>query len=176
MHPELFVHELVLAALMARPARPWEVGGWLLGYWAADRSAVVVSHHTPAASRGTAFGVTICGQGHRKRFDAIFEATGGRASFIGDWHTHPAGPPQPSWQDLNAMKQLAEDPDYGTPCPLIAILSTGRLRARTPEVRWHLRGQTGNVNELAAIVYSGTRIPTRVQSSGATRSSAELSP
>lgn len=163
MLPELFVHEAVLAALADTPARPWEVGGWLMGYWSAERDALAVSHHTPPASRGTAFGVMISGRGHRKRFDAIFDETHGRATFIGDWHTHPAGAADPSHQDLSAMTQLAEDPDYGTPCPIIAIVATGRFRRRTPEIRWWLRRADGLVRERQPIAYAGPRIRTSQQ-------------
>jgi integrative and conjugative element protein (TIGR02256 family) len=156
--PELYVHETVLAALSALPARPWEVGGWLIGYWSTDREAVVVTHHTPARSRGTAFGVTISGRGHRKRFDAIFDRTGGHATFLGDWHSHPAGAAEPSQQDLTAMRQLADDANYATPCPLTAIVATGRFRRRLPETRWWLRPADGRVQELAALPYDGPRV------------------
>jgi integrative and conjugative element protein (TIGR02256 family) len=156
--PELFVHATVLAALSALPARPWEVGGWLIGYWSTDRDAVVVTHHTPGRSRGTAFGVTISGRGHRKRFDAIFDRTEGRATFLGDWHTHPGGAAEPSCQDLAAMRQLADDGNYGTPCPLIAIVATGRFRQRLPESRWWHRTTDGRVCELLARPYTGPRV------------------
>lgn len=152
---ELFVHADVERALASAPARPWEVGGWLQGYWSAERGAVVVTHHTPPASRGTGFGVTISGRGHRRRFDRIYDETDGRATFLGDWHSHPAGPASPSHRDVLAMAQLATDPDYGTPTPLIAIVATGRIRPRPAEIRWWLRSGDCMVHELASRTYEG---------------------
>ena len=155
---DLHVHEDVQASLAKLPPRPWEVGGWLLGYWSVDRSAIVVTHSTPSASRGTPFGVTISGHGHRRLFDEIYDRTGGRATFIGDWHTHPAGPAQPSLRDLRALAQLASDPDYGTPMPLIAITAIGRWRRRSPHTRWWVRTSQTLVIELRPRPYAGPAI------------------
>jgi integrative and conjugative element protein (TIGR02256 family) len=139
--PALFVHAEVLARFARLPARPWEVGGWLLGWWADSRSSLFVTHATPPASRGTPFGVTISGKGHRPYFDAAWEASGGTVTFLGDWHTHPGGPPLPSGRDRLAAQSLAEDVDFQTPEPLIAIVGTARWPwARTPaETRFYIR-------------------------------------
>lgn len=112
--PELLVHGEVLDRLMRIPGRPWEVGGWLLGWWSDDGSETLVTHATPPASRGTPFGVTISGRGHRPMFDAAWNASGGTVTFLGDWHTHPGGPAAVSERDRKAMRQLASDPDFGT--------------------------------------------------------------
>ncbi len=124
--PQLFVHGAAVANLAALPARPYEVGGWLLGYWSDDERSVFITHATPPASRGTPFGVRISGRGHRKRFDEAWTASGGLVTFLGDWHTHPASPPTPSERDEKALHKLATDPAYGTPNPLMVIVSTPR--------------------------------------------------
>lgn len=156
--PDLHVHEDVSASLSRLPPRPWEVGGWLLGYWSENRSAIVVTHSTPPASRGTPFGVTISGRGHRKLFNEIYDRTGGHATFLGDWHTHPSGSAHPSPRDISALEQLARHPDYGTPVPLIAITATGRWRRREPRTRWWLRPSPTLVAELSPQVYTGPAI------------------
>lgn len=106
------------------PSRPWEVGGWLLGY--RSGKAITITHATPPRSRGTARGVTISGRGHRPFFDAAWAASGGVITYVGDWHTHPGGPALPSVRDRDAGHQIAHDPDFGTNTPIVAIVATPR--------------------------------------------------
>jgi integrative and conjugative element protein (TIGR02256 family) len=162
--PRLYVSERLIRRLLALPARPWEVGGWLLGYWSDDRNAIVVTHATPPAFRGTAFGITISSKGHRRRFDEAWQRSDGHVTFIGDWHTHPASRTIPSATDVRAMRQLAEDRAYGTPEPLIAIASVPRW-ARTPHdahAAFHLRCADGDVIALAPILFSELPIEAQV--------------
>lgn len=123
--PQIFVYSGVLERLAALPARPWEVGGWLLGYWSESGSEVVVTHATPP-TRGTPFFIRLSGRGHQRRFDQAWAATGGHVTFLGDWHTHPGGGARASERDELALRQLAKDPDFGTPEPLMAIVPTAR--------------------------------------------------
>ncbi len=131
--PSLFVHRQVVERLGALPAGPCEVGGWLLGYWTADERNVIVTHATPAGRRGTPFHVRISGRGHRKHFDEAWAASEGHVTFLGDWHSHPGGSLLPSTRDRRALAKLAQQSDYGTPRPLLAI-------ARTPRWPWRRVG------------------------------------
>lgn len=137
--PSLWVHSEVVSSLVRLPKRPWEVGGWLLGFWTADRRSVFVTHGTPSAGCGTPFGVKISGRGHRGGFDEAWAASDGHVTFLGDWHTHPGCPAVPSDRDLTALCQLAQDRDFGTPQPLAAIVETGRwpFGATPSSVRWY---------------------------------------
>jgi integrative and conjugative element protein (TIGR02256 family) len=150
--PELWVHRPLVRLLTQLPTRPWEVGGWLLGFWTADERSVFVTHATPPASRGTPFGVTISGTGHQALFDEAWDRSSGHVTFLGDWHTHPGCPATPSSRDRAALRQLAHDPDFGTPRPLIAIVQAPRWRlGRTRDaIRWYLRhdARDGHTNEL----------------------------
>lgn len=146
---ELWVRLHVLARLNGLRGRPWEIGGWLLGY--GDGESLVVTHATPPASRGTPFKVTISGNGHRAAFDALWEATGGRVTFLGDWHSHPRGAALPSARDQQAVIQIAEDPDFKAPQPLIAIVATAQLpRRRRQQPRFYLLDHGGHLSELVA--------------------------
>jgi integrative and conjugative element protein (TIGR02256 family) len=138
--PELFVHREVIERLRGVTPRPWEVGGWLLGWWGQGERSVLVTHATPPLSFGTFFGVTISGRGHRPLFDEAWEATDGFVTFLGDWHTHPGGSTVPSERDRRAMTKLAEDDDFGTPCPIIAIVGHGRWpwSRIPPDVRFYV--------------------------------------
>lgn len=148
--PSLWIHAAVIANLARLPARPWEVGGWLLGYWTGDQAALFVTHATPPARRGTPRGVRISGEGHREHFDCAWEASGGHVTFLGDWHTHPGCVATPSKRDLIALRDIAQEPDFGTPNPLAGLVRTARwpfLTARS-ESRWHVRDGEGVVHEL----------------------------
>lgn len=153
--PRLLVSEGLLNNLYELPRRPWEVGGWLLGYWASDRATLVVTHGTPPAARGTAFGITISGTGHRKRFDEAWARSGGHVTFIGDWHTHPGGPTIPSHTDRKAMHQLADDADYGTGEPLIAIAGVPRLdRKGVVSVAFYMRRRNAEIVNLTPTMFA----------------------
>lgn len=134
----LYVHAGVNECLASLPARPWEVGGWLLGYSDEEAGAIVVTHVTPP-SHGTPFSIRISGYGHRRYFDQAWCASAGHVTFLGDWHTHPGGPPTPSERDEEAMRQIAGDPDFGSGPTLIAITAAGRWRRPTSvETRFYV--------------------------------------
>lgn len=152
--PILFVRTAVRDRLLALPPRPWEVGGWLLGYWVRDGSAVVITAATPPAFRGSALGIKIDGRGgHSRRFNEAWDASGGRVTFLGDWHTHPRSAPVPSRQDERAVRQLAEDPKYGTPTPLMIIVRLGLLPGSklVPQAAFYWRTPAGLVQPLAPL-------------------------
>jgi integrative and conjugative element protein (TIGR02256 family) len=148
--PTLFVHDTVLCRLAVLAARPWEVGGWLLGYWADDRRSLFVTHLTPPTG-GRPWQVTISGRGHRRYFDEAWEASSGAVTFLGDWHTHPGAAATPSRRDRQALTKLATEPDYGTPRPLAVIVKTARWpwRQVASVPRFYLGNAQGETVELA---------------------------
>ena len=124
--PQLWLHAGAARRLLALPASPREVAGWLLGYWSAEKAHLFVTHATPPGPPGTRFGVHVTGDGHRVRFDEAWDASGGHVTFLGDWHTHPGGPTVPSERDRQAMEKLATQPGYRTPEPLVIIVQAPR--------------------------------------------------
>lgn len=125
--PRLYVHTAVNRCIASLPGRPWELGGWLLGYSDDEEGTIVLTHATPP-SRGTPFGIRISARHHRRYFDQAWSASAGHVTFLGDWHTHPAGSAKPSERDERAMRQIARDPDFGEGLRLTAIAATGRWR------------------------------------------------
>lgn len=147
--PSFFCQRRVVEQLCALPRRPWEVGGWLLGYWSGSKT-LVATHATPRGRRGTPFGVWINAERHGLMFDIVWEASGGRVTFIGDWHTHPGGPASLSKRDRRALAYLAAEDDFGTPEPLAGIVDLPRWpwSKRPSEVRFWLRQSDREVVEL----------------------------
>lgn len=152
--PKLFVHRPVVDRLLQLRAGPREVGGWLLGYWTGDDRHLVVTHATPPGPKGSIGGVRVSARGHRARFDEAWTVSSGDVTFLGDWHTHPGGPVEPSDTDRRALSKLASNSDYGTPRPLMAIAETPRWPWRqTPgDLAWYLRRETGVPDRVEPIV------------------------
>lgn len=42
--------------------------------------------------------------------------------YLGEWHFHPHGAPQPSLTDIRQMEQIAGSPDYHCPEPILVII------------------------------------------------------
>lgn len=159
--PELFVHRDVAKHLIELPARPWEVGGWLLGYWGGDERGLFVTQATPP-TRGSPLGVTISGKGHRPLFDVAWEVSGGHVTFLGDWHTHPGQAATPSRRDARALARLAANADFGTSRPLIAIVAAPRWPAsRRPATIRYWLGEQDRIVELNGII--ADELPTVAQ-------------
>jgi integrative and conjugative element protein (TIGR02256 family) len=149
--PTLWVHRPIIERLLVLPRRPWEIGGWLLGFWTADQSALFVTHATPPGKPGTPLGIRISADGHGHLFDEAWQSSGGHVTFLGDWHTHPGSAPIPSAQDRKALRQLSADSSFGTPRPLIAIVQAPRWRwSRVVDIAaWYLAsGPEGETQRL----------------------------
>jgi hypothetical protein len=57
-----------------------------------------------------------------------------RRYYVGEWHFHPTGRAQPSFQDRQQMVEIAQDPDYHCERPLLIIASPSTLRRRAARI------------------------------------------
>lgn len=51
----------------------------------------------------------------------IHNLTNGEIQYLGEWHSHPNGPTNPSSTDLNAMKEISKDRNINIDNPLLMI-------------------------------------------------------
>ena len=75
--------------------------GVLMGTTSVDRREIwIESVTTPMArDRSTRFSFALCDPGHQRAVCGNFACSGGRAIYLGTWHTHPEPVPMPSGID-----------------------------------------------------------------------------
>lgn len=106
---------------MCRAAGKRETGGILIGRHSEDRSTAVILEATGRPKDSLFSWVTFSRGSHGLR--ALLESRWMENSFyLGEWHFHPGGSPNPSHQDILSMKKIASDPDYQCPLPLLLIV------------------------------------------------------
>lgn len=102
-----------------------ETGGSLFG-WKDETGGIVVACATgpgPGAkhrpSRFAPARSTV-----QTTIDRVADASRGRYTFVGSWHTHPLARPLPSTVDQGTAFAMSEQEDLQLPRPLLLILST----------------------------------------------------
>lgn len=100
-----------------------ETGGILVGHYSDNLSCAVITQQSGKPddswsgrswfSRGTA--------GLQKWLDRLWNANE-RRYYLGEWHYHPGGAPEPSATDRNQMTQIARDTSYKCPEPVLLIV------------------------------------------------------
>lgn len=123
----------------AERAYPKETGGILLGY-VDDASAVVVTAVVgpgPAA-RHSAHGFLPDSTWQQRQLEDIYEQSGRRCTYLGDWHTHPDGVPIPSWRDLRTLRRIATFGPARVEIPTMVILA-GSETWEAVAWRWRVR-------------------------------------
>ncbi len=102
-----------------------ETGGILIGRYENDGSVAVVTAATerPAdSSSGTAWfqrGISGLTAKLRSRW-------GNGEFYLGEWHSHPGGAPDPSSNDIRVMRSIAIDASYRCPKPIMVIAGTSK--------------------------------------------------
>lgn len=121
-----------------RRAGPRETGGILVGSYLPSLQWAIVTASLPAARDSRAgFGWFERGiQDMQARLDTFWRAHRPRY-YLGEWHYHPGAAPQPSRTDETQMRQIAEDPGYHCPEPLLLLIG----------------GNAATAGHLAAFVY-----------------------
>lgn len=112
-----------LSALIAEAEakHPLETGGVLMGYWY-EGEPVVISIIGPGwESRHDSHGFEPDSAWQRERIAEVYELSGRRHTYLGDWHTHPDGLPRPSRLDRKTLTGIAAFPEARAATPLMLI-------------------------------------------------------
>ncbi|MER9491565.1 Mov34/MPN/PAD-1 family protein [Mesorhizobium sp. M0320] len=98
-----------------------ETGGILIGRYLTDGHTVVLEEATEMP-KDSQFGPTWFRRGQRG-LEALLKDRWARGlHYVGEWHSHPGGSPEPSSDDLAAMHRIASDPLYRCPSPIMLII------------------------------------------------------
>lgn len=118
-----WIDEHALAALIAEAEEryPLETGGVLMGYWHRHEPVVTSTIGPGPASRHDSHGFEPDSAWQRHMIAEVYEASGRRHTYLGDWHTHPDGVPRPSRLDRRTLTRIAAFPAARASTPLMLI-------------------------------------------------------
>ena len=106
-------------------AHPLETGGILIGYYNCQHDTAVITEviGPPADSvkERTRFY-----RGVRGLQPVLDDRWQQRGYYLGEWHCHPNGSPEPSLADLRQMRGIANDVSLQCPEPLLIIVGSER--------------------------------------------------
>ena len=107
----------------AKAAAPKETGGTLVGHYEADRSVAVIDLILVAkrAKRGSTWFIRPSDTEDRQ-LDELYDSSGGKLLYLGEWHTHPRAAARPSLRDQRSLIEIAGSPDVACKTPLLLIL------------------------------------------------------
>jgi len=106
---------------IAGQAGRFETGGILIGEYFDQGTAVRITEITTMPS-DSLFGRSWFKRG-RKGLDAILRDRWKQGQhYIGEWHSHPGGSPEPSEPDISAMRRIATDPLYQCKSPVLLVV------------------------------------------------------
>lgn len=106
-------------------AKPNETGGILIGLVNWKRRAIYVTRalKPPSDSRSSPFAFVRGTSDVPDEVEHIHERTGAMLGYVGEWHTHPGGEPQPSPQDLSTVEKIMPNLDK-VPLPALLLIVT----------------------------------------------------
>ena len=104
-------------------ALPDETGGVLLGWVSVDDRIVThvvgpgpAAHHDPDRFEPDY-------PWQENQIARLYESSGRKLAYLGDWHTHPGGSAAPSATDTRTLRKIADYPEARCPDPLMIILT-----------------------------------------------------
>jgi integrative and conjugative element protein (TIGR02256 family) len=103
---------------------PHETGGVLMGYWASDREAVVTAiiKGGPKAQR-TPTRFSPDSKFQEENISNIYQRSGRRHTYLGDWHTHPGGELALSFTDKSTLHVISRTPEARARKPIMLIVA-----------------------------------------------------
>ena len=101
---------------------PHEFGGIISGF-KVNNHIIAVDAEQPKMFMQSKTGFTRNPGNLNKYLKRIFEKTDGKLDYIGEWHSHPLAKSIYSDQDIQSMREIANDKEIATTSPVLIILS-----------------------------------------------------
>jgi hypothetical protein len=132
--------ELARMLVLSRKAKRQETGGILVGSYSErlDCAIVRTASRAPRDSRSGGSWFHRGVRGLQRWLNGLWKS---KTYYLGEWHFHPFAAPTPSETDVAEMGQMAENPSYHCPEPVLVILG----------------GDPGGDWQLRAFVFLGGR-------------------
>ncbi|MGH0229750.1 Mov34/MPN/PAD-1 family protein [Sinorhizobium meliloti] len=110
-----------------------ETGGILIGRYDLSGNSAIVTEATvrPKDSRS---GQTWFQRGIHGLKDTLRNRWSRGEYYVGEWHSHPGGPPTPSSNDLREMQTISREVSYRCPKPIMIIAGTSLAASVTLSV------------------------------------------
>lgn len=125
-----------------RETAPRETGGILIGFYDSDLRVAEVVRATPApddSRRGRTWFVRGV-RGLQSLVDRFWRQN--RHYYLGEWHFHPYGAPEPSQDDKDQLNKIANDESYHCPEPVLLIVGGDPAGSWTARAFVFRRGET----------------------------------
>jgi integrative and conjugative element protein (TIGR02256 family) len=102
---------------------PAETGGILVGHYndALDIAVVTDASERPPDSKSGRTWLVRGTAGLQGWLDLLWSSSK-RRYYLGEWHFHPGGPPEPSPTDVKQMGNIACSPSYRCPEPVLLLV------------------------------------------------------
>lgn len=98
-----------------------ETGGILIGHYSDDGSTAIIFEATARPADSLAGRTTF--QRGTKGLRSLLQSRWKTGKYyVGEWHFHPGGLPEPSSNDFESMRNIAANPNYQCPEPVMIIL------------------------------------------------------
>lgn len=107
----------------ANQAGNHETGGVLIGSYDPDGRVATVTEAT-AKSKDSRAGRTWFQRGVRGLKGILRLRWNDGQYYIGEWHSHPGGAPEPSGNDIREMQAISREISYQCPKPIMIIAGT----------------------------------------------------
>lgn len=105
---------------------PLETGGIIYGSYTDDNLSASIKGVTAQSSDSRA-GRTWFHRGIDKLQNYLNTLWTSRLYYLGEWHFHPNGAPQPSGRDLSSLRSIATSPKTNCTSPLMLIVGGTKL-------------------------------------------------
>ena len=101
-------------------SHPLETGGVLIGHYGETLDTAIVTRVTgpPPDSRRRRTAFYRGTQGLQELLGALWRKN---EYYLGEWHYHPGGSPEPSATDIRRMQEIAESDDARCPEPILLV-------------------------------------------------------
>lgn len=123
---------------------PFETGGVLLGIVDDEHLWIeAIVGAGPAARHGRTWFVPDAAF-QQDRIAELYQASGRRIAYLGDWHTHPGASAALSWRDRRTLRTISRTPAARQSHPVMLILGHGKpwrpALWRYQPAPWYQRG------------------------------------